>query len=125
MRADLLMKSSRCGCSEILGKQFCVVTLCVVYFINVLAIIIVMKIIKVQYFNSHIGYFTGCRHSLLPSYTLCSIMNYIESILPYNGPKDMRRHMDKSETLPHMKRYALGGAFGAISVIISMNLSSI
>lgn len=32
------------------------------------------------------------------------IMDYIESILPYNGPKDMQPHHDKRESLPHMKR---------------------
>lgn len=33
-----------------------------------------------------------------------SVLEYIESILPYNGPKETARHHDKSETLPHMKR---------------------
>jgi len=33
-----------------------------------------------------------------------SIINYIESILPYNGPKDIEPHHTKAETLPHMKR---------------------
>lgn len=33
-----------------------------------------------------------------------SIIQYIESILPYNGPKDLHRHIDKTETLPHMRR---------------------
>lgn len=32
------------------------------------------------------------------------IIEYIESILPYNGPKDKNQHTDKRETLPHMKR---------------------
>lgn len=32
------------------------------------------------------------------------IMDYIESILPYNGPKDVQPHHDKRETLPHMRR---------------------
>jgi Ca2+-binding EF-hand superfamily protein len=35
-----------------------------------------------------------------------SIMDYIESILPYNGPKDMNPHHDKKETLPHLRRIA-------------------
>ncbi len=35
-----------------------------------------------------------------------SIMEYIESILPYNGPKDMTPHHHKKETLPHVKRIA-------------------
>lgn len=34
------------------------------------------------------------------------IMDYIESILPYHGPKDLAPHHDKKETLPHMKRLA-------------------
>lgn len=34
------------------------------------------------------------------------ILDYIESILPYNGPKDIAPHHDKKETLPHMKRLA-------------------
>lgn len=34
------------------------------------------------------------------------IMEYIESILPYNGPKDMHAHHHKRETLPHLKRIA-------------------
>lgn len=33
-----------------------------------------------------------------------TVMDYIESILPYNGPKDHREHHDKKETLPHMRR---------------------
>lgn len=33
-----------------------------------------------------------------------SIINYIETILPYNGPKDIAPHHSKAETLPHMKR---------------------
>ena len=33
-----------------------------------------------------------------------SLVQYIESILPYNGPKDLHRHANKVETLPHMKR---------------------
>lgn len=33
-----------------------------------------------------------------------SIIQYIESILPYNGPKDLNRHIDKTESLPHMRR---------------------
>mmetsp|Transcript_655 Transcript_655/g.682 ORF Transcript_655/g.682 Transcript_655/m.682 type:complete len:883 (-) Transcript_655:908-3556(-) len=33
-----------------------------------------------------------------------SILEYIESILPYNGPKDVQPHHHKKETLPHMKR---------------------
>lgn len=33
-----------------------------------------------------------------------TVMEYIESILPYNGPKDMHVHLDKKETLPHMRR---------------------
>lgn len=35
-----------------------------------------------------------------------SIMEYIESILPYNGPKDMTPHHHKKETLPHVRRIA-------------------
>lgn len=34
------------------------------------------------------------------------VMDYIESILPYNGPKDMHAHHHKKDTLPHMKRIA-------------------
>lgn len=32
------------------------------------------------------------------------ILQHIESILPYNGSKDLSRHSDKSESLPHMRR---------------------
>jgi serine/threonine protein kinase/Ca2+-binding EF-hand superfamily protein len=32
------------------------------------------------------------------------IMDYIESILPYNGPKDLQPHHDKKDTLPHLRR---------------------
>jgi serine/threonine protein kinase/Ca2+-binding EF-hand superfamily protein len=32
------------------------------------------------------------------------IMDYIESILPYAGPKDEHPHQHKKETLPHLKR---------------------
>eukprot|EP01033_Poteriospumella_lacustris_P010146 gene10146-7236_t len=32
------------------------------------------------------------------------IMDYIQSILPYAGPKDDHRHSHKKETLPHLKR---------------------
>ena len=32
------------------------------------------------------------------------IMDYIESILPYNGPKDLQPHHDKRDTLPHLRR---------------------
>jgi hypothetical protein len=35
-----------------------------------------------------------------------TIMEYIESILPYNGPKDMSAHHHKRETLPHLRRIA-------------------
>lgn len=35
-----------------------------------------------------------------------TIMEYIESILPYNGPKDLHAHHDKKESLPHLKRIA-------------------
>eukprot|EP00428_Durinskia_dybowskii_P061805 CAMPEP_0170369566 /NCGR_PEP_ID=MMETSP0117_2-20130122/8050_1 /TAXON_ID=400756 /ORGANISM="Durinskia baltica, Strain CSIRO CS-38" /LENGTH=1024 /DNA_ID=CAMNT_0010624291 /DNA_START=209 /DNA_END=3283 /DNA_ORIENTATION=+ len=34
------------------------------------------------------------------------VMEYIESILPYNGPKDMHAHHHKKDTLPHLKRIA-------------------
>lgn len=33
-----------------------------------------------------------------------SVLEYIGSILPYNGPKDQQPHHHKKETLPHMKR---------------------
>lgn len=33
-----------------------------------------------------------------------TILEYIESILPYNGPKDLAPHHHKKETLPHLKR---------------------
>jgi len=43
-----------------------------------------------------------------------TVMDYIESILPYNGPKDHREHHDKKETLPHMRRissrFSINGA---------------
>ena len=32
------------------------------------------------------------------------IVQYIESILPYNGPKDEHKHVSKQDSLPHMKR---------------------
>jgi Ca2+-binding EF-hand superfamily protein/predicted Ser/Thr protein kinase len=35
-----------------------------------------------------------------------SILDYIESILPYNGPKDALPHSHKKESLPHVKRIA-------------------
>ena len=35
-----------------------------------------------------------------------SMMEYLENILPYYGPKDIQPHHDKKETLPHMKRIA-------------------
>jgi hypothetical protein len=34
-----------------------------------------------------------------------SVLEYIESILPYNGPKDMQPHHHKKETLPHSQKY--------------------
>jgi len=33
-----------------------------------------------------------------------ALLEHIESILPYNGPKDIAPHHDKRETLPRMKR---------------------
>ncbi len=35
-----------------------------------------------------------------------AIMDYMENIVPYSGPKDATPHVDKKETLPHMKRIA-------------------
>ena len=35
-----------------------------------------------------------------------ALMEYIESILPYNGPKDMGVHHHKKDSLPHLKRIA-------------------
>ena len=32
------------------------------------------------------------------------LMAHIESILPYNGPKDTLKHVDKQEIMPHDKR---------------------
>jgi EF hand len=32
------------------------------------------------------------------------ILDYMESVLPYNGPKDLTPHQHKRETLPHMRR---------------------
>jgi hypothetical protein len=52
---------------------------------------------------------TGCFHhyyAIASSLTecSCSIMDYIESIFPYGGPKDIQPHKNRKETLPHMKR---------------------
>jgi hypothetical protein len=33
-----------------------------------------------------------------------AILDYIESILPYNGPKDPHAHHHKKDTLPHLRR---------------------
>ncbi len=44
---------------------------------------------------------------LIESPAVRRVLKHIESILPYYGAKDARKHMDKTETLPHMKRYGL------------------
>ena len=42
-----------------------------------------------------------------------SMMEYLENILPYYGPKDIQPHHDKKETLPHMKRIASRASMSA------------
>ena len=52
-----------------------------------------------------------------------AIMDYMENIVPYSGPKDATPHLDKKETLPHMKRIASRHSIGD-RVNVSDNLGT-
>lgn len=47
-----------------------------------------------------------------------SFMEYVEAILPYYGPKDSNPHVDRSETIPHMKR---NQSRNSISTLVRQN----
>ena len=53
------------------------------------------------------------------------ILQHIESILPYNGSKDMSRHSDKAESLPHMRRITSIARMSSSVINHSMSLHDV
>lgn len=54
-----------------------------------------------------------------------AIMEYMENIVPYSGPKDATPHVDKKETLPHMKRIASRHSVGdRVSILDNIEIAS-
>lgn len=53
-----------------------------------------------------------------------ALLEHIESILPYNGPKDITPHHNKRETLPHMKKVSRMSLSRSASYSLDLNSTS-